>query len=282
VIGAKDVSSRLAVAALVAALALALGCAFSAGVRAATGDAQAAQAGASAEAAGDAGTQAAFRQACDLYDAGEFDAAASAFEAVRGRVTRSADLLFNLGNCYYRQGHLGRAVASYRRALMLAPRDGDARANLDLVRAVAAGGDSAAAGLSRGPGFPLGFASPRQVKTLFYVAYYLASGFLVVALIGGGRLRRPALCGLAAAVVVAVAAFALSEHAVSKMNAGREGVVVVDRAEFKSGPGAAFEEVSALTDGAELRLRAQSSMWIEAQLPTGEIGWVKEEDIERL
>ncbi|MFZ1946530.1 MAG: tetratricopeptide repeat protein [bacterium] len=273
--GADGMSSKLSAVVLLAALALALGCARPAGVRASEARAEGA-------ADADAGTQAAFRQACDLYDAGQFDAAASAFEVLRGRAARSADLLFNLGNCYYRQGRLGRAIASYRRALALAPGDGDARVNLDLVRAAAAGGDSAVVGLSRGPGLPLGPVSPRQLKALFYVACYLASGFLVVALIVGGRLRRPALYGLGVAVVVAVAAFALSQHAVTKMNAGFEGVIVVDRSEFKSGPGAAFEEISALTDGTELRLRAQSGMWVEAQLPTGEIGWVKEKDIERL
>jgi tetratricopeptide (TPR) repeat protein len=266
---------RRAIACVVALLvALGLACAWSAQVRAGAGE---------AEGAVDRGTEAAFRQACDLYDAGEFDAAASAFEAIKTRVARNADLLFNLGNCYYRQGRLGKAAASYRRALLISPRDPDAKANLDLVRAVAAGGDTAVVvGLSRRPGLPLGLASPRQIQIVFYVAYYLASGFLVVALVGGVRLRRPAVYGLAAAVVVALAVFALSRYAASGMDARSEGVVVVDRAEFKSGPGAAFEEMSALSDGTELRLRARSSMWVEVQLVTGEVGWVKETDIERL
>ena len=47
---------------------------------------------------------------------------------------RSAVLYTNLGNAYFRNDNLGRAVLSYERALKLDPSDGDARQNLAFVR----------------------------------------------------------------------------------------------------------------------------------------------------
>jgi hypothetical protein len=48
----------------------------------------------------------------------------------------SPELRYNLGNAYYKSGNLGRAVLNYERSLRLAPRDEDARANLELVQSM--------------------------------------------------------------------------------------------------------------------------------------------------
>lgn len=46
----------------------------------------------------------------------------------------SATAYYNLGNAYYRDGKLGRAVIAYERALRIDPANADARANLAFVR----------------------------------------------------------------------------------------------------------------------------------------------------
>jgi len=223
-----------------------------------------------------------FREACDLYERGDFGGALAGFEAIKTAGIRSAVVYFNLGNCYYRQDQLGRSIANYRRALLVAPRDGDARTNLRLARASVYGGDSTA---TRSPGLstlPLGLASPRRVQALFYVAYYLGAVFFLAVLFLGGKLRRRAFYGLVVALVVAGVAFGLSRYAVSKLASVSEAVVVVDRAELKSGPGNAFEEISVLPDGAEVSLRAKSGMWVEVALPGGEVGWLRQDELETI
>jgi tetratricopeptide (TPR) repeat protein len=71
-----------------------------------------------------------------LYEAGDFEEAATTYEETVARGVISSDLFYNLGNAYYKSGNLGRAVLSYERALRLAPRDEDARANLGLVQSM--------------------------------------------------------------------------------------------------------------------------------------------------
>ena len=46
----------------------------------------------------------------------------------------SADLYYNLGNAYYRQENITRAVLNYERALLLSPGDRDIRFNLQMAR----------------------------------------------------------------------------------------------------------------------------------------------------
>lgn len=46
----------------------------------------------------------------------------------------SADLYYNLGNCYYRMDQMTQAVLNYERALLLSPGDKDIRFNLQMAR----------------------------------------------------------------------------------------------------------------------------------------------------
>ncbi len=67
------------------------------------------------------------------YDAGAFERAASAFEALVAEHPRDAALHYDLGSALLKSGRLGRASASYQRAFDLDPRDSDTRHNLDFV-----------------------------------------------------------------------------------------------------------------------------------------------------
>lgn len=240
--------------------------------------------GAEAAVAGaDGGIQPLFGKACDLYESGDFASAEASLETIRASGVRNATVYYNLGNCYYKQGQMGRAVVNYRRALILAPRDGDARANLDLIRSSVGGGDTTAAyGLAVASALPVRLFSPKQLQFLFYVAYYFGAAFFLGTLFLRERSRRISIYGFVLSVVVAGLAFGFSRYVEARFTSSAEAVVVVDRAGLKSGPGPAFDEISTLPDGLELRQRARSGIWVEVQLPTGEVGWVREKDIETI
>jgi tetratricopeptide (TPR) repeat protein len=67
------------------------------------------------------------------YDASDWPEAARAYQSILDEGYFSSEVYFNLGNALYKGGQPGEAVLNYRRALSLAPRDPDARANLQFV-----------------------------------------------------------------------------------------------------------------------------------------------------
>jgi tetratricopeptide (TPR) repeat protein len=224
-----------------------------------------------------------FNDGCDLYEQGDFGLAAEHFESLIARGVKSAAVYYNLGNCYYKQGHTGRAVATYRRGGMLAPRDSDIKTNLNLVRSVVGFRDTTASyDLGGVAVFPLRLASPRELMLVFYVGYYLTIICLVCVLFFGGNLRRKSLRILIVLLVVTVGALGFARYGVSRFNNGSDGVVTSEKAEFMSGPGTAFDELARLPDGVEVRLRARSGIWVEVELSTGDIGWIREKDIEKI
>lgn len=77
-------------------------------------------------------------QANRHYESGDFEAAALAYEAMVSDGVQNGVLLFNLGNAYFKQGDIGRAILNYERAALLIPRDQDLRANLALAQSATA------------------------------------------------------------------------------------------------------------------------------------------------
>ena len=75
-----------------------------------------------------------FSAANELYAKGKFAEAAAIYENILQTGGQSPALLFNDGNAEFKAGHPGKAIAAYRRAELLAPRDAELRANLAFVR----------------------------------------------------------------------------------------------------------------------------------------------------
>src|SRR5579871_2570851 len=90
-----------------------------------------------------------FVSANKLYEEGKFSDAASAYETLIQGGTVSSALYFNLGNAYFKSGQLGRAVAAYRDAQRLSPRDPEVRANLQFVRGQVQGPTLSLTGVQR-------------------------------------------------------------------------------------------------------------------------------------
>ncbi len=75
-----------------------------------------------------------FNAANKLYEQQKFAAAAAEYEKLVQSSNISSAIYFNLGNAYFKAGQLGRAIAAYRRAEDIAPRDPDIQANLQFAR----------------------------------------------------------------------------------------------------------------------------------------------------
>ena len=71
------------------------------------------------------------------YDADKFANALELYLQASVEDGVSSDLFYNIGNTYYRMGELGQSVLYYERALMLDPRNEDAKSNLEYQKVFA-------------------------------------------------------------------------------------------------------------------------------------------------
>lgn len=204
-----------------------------------------------------------------------FEEAAGGFQSLLEQGYRNASLEYNLGNAYLRLGRLGYAILHYRRALELAPRDPDVRANLELARQRV---------------HPQIHPSGRRalVDRLLIVRHWLPPatrwqagvalstlGWLLAVV---WLLRRRGALLLAAAVAV-IPGVLLQIELLSELHDQQrrpEAVVVGQPVELRRGRGEAYEPVlpEPLGPGVELRIVETRGDWVRVQLRNDTGGWL--------
>ena len=72
-------------------------------------------------------------KADEAYTAGSYDTALEIYTSALDKGYESADLYYNVANCYFRKGELAASILNYERALKLDPSHDDAKHNLEFA-----------------------------------------------------------------------------------------------------------------------------------------------------
>ena len=210
-----------------------------------------------------------FSAANKLYAEGRFAQAASAYEKILQSGEQSPALLFNAGNAEYKAGHLGKAIAAYRRAELLTPRDPELRANLDFVRNQVQGSTVHESNWQRW----IDTLSLNEGAVLTAVLFWLTLSLFAA------RQIRPALVpklrGLTrlAVVLTVFSATILGLQAASHFN-GETAVVTTAEATARSGPFDDAQTTFTVHDGAELTVLDRHDYWLQVKNGAGQTGWL--------
>lgn len=212
-----------------------------------------------------------------LYAQGKFAAAAAAYEQILHSEGQSPALLFNCGNAEFKAGRLGRAIAAFRRAELLAPHDAEIRANLAFVR-------SQVPGSSFQPNRWLGWVSQLSLNE----AALLAAFFLwVVSALRIARQLQPALAPKLRSLTRLATALCLFTAGVLAVQAANHfnsavAVVTVPEAIARSGPFDDAQTAFTLHDGVELGILERHDHWVQVADGTGKIGWLNDRQVDIL
>ncbi|MFH1504138.1 MAG: tetratricopeptide repeat protein [Candidatus Omnitrophota bacterium] len=80
-----------------------------------------------------------FSKANKFYEQTEYDKAITEYENIIDRGLESGNIYYNLGNCYLKQGQLGKAILNYERANRLIPRDRGLQSNYKYAKSLIKG-----------------------------------------------------------------------------------------------------------------------------------------------
>ncbi len=216
-----------------------------------------------------------FSEANRAYEATQYEAAGAAYEEIRQSQLECPELYFNLGNTYYRQGELGKAILSFRRCLRLNPRDREARRNLELTRNRV--GDQPRPPLLRKIATTVLETFSSRELTRAVLALYWAAGILVsYRLVRRSRRTRIAL------IIVLVVAVPCLLLWWGRLSFERQPVaVLIETAAARSGPGDDYQLQFTAGEGTEVREERREHGWYLVRVPQGHRGWVKAEKLER-
>ena len=218
-----------------------------------------------------------FDSANELYAKGKFAVAAAAYEKILQTGTVSPALWFNYGNAEFKLGQPGRAIAAYRRAELLVPRDDEVRANLDFVRNQVTGPTLRE---SRWQDW-LGTLSLNEWTTLAASASWLT--FILLALRQIQPAWRPRLRGLTSGLVALTILSFGGLAAAATIHFSKPIAVVIDtEATARSGPFAEAQDAFKAQNGAELAVLDRRNNWLQVADGSGRIGWLPARQVEVL
>jgi len=212
------------------------------------------------------------------YQKGKYEEAVASYESVLHSKKESADLYFNIANCYYKLSKVAPAIYYYEKALVLNPNDHEIQNNLafahkmtiDEIKIVPKVGFEK---LLRD------FTAAFHYNTWAWITVTL-SGFFLLFFIGyyfsqytlSKRIFFIGMFALIFLILLSVSA-AIFEKA-HYLNE-RPAIVFAEVAQVKSEPKTSSSDVFVLHEGAKVFLHEALENWIKVELTDGSEGWIE-------
>ena len=226
------------------------------------------------------------------YTADNYILAEALYCEAISRFGTSSTLFYNLGNAYYRQGNLGKAIVNYERALKLDPTNADASANLEFVKGKIADRQlDESSILDRLWG---NLVTGLKADTWAWVSIILFALFLAGALTylfsSVVIVKKVSFFGGIIVFVVCALSIVISFAAANRATTDRYAVVLPPSAQLSTTPREArnqSEEAFLLHEGTKVEIvdSVTSNVvgkWYEVLVGPGKRAWIKATDVERI
>ena len=219
------------------------------------------------------------------YIDGDYAAAVTAYQAIENRGYSSARLYYNMGNAYYKQGQIGRAILYYNRALVVSPSMDDARHNLEIAEA------QTKDNIAVVPEFFLN----RYMRTLrstiscsawsaMSVAFFgVMLLFLLIFLLGSRiKVRKVGFYGAVVSLLLFVVVTIFGVSARNSIIDRPAAIVMSSAISVKSSPDRAATDLFVLHEGTKAEVSSEVDGWSEITIADGKKGWTESAHLERI
>lgn len=227
----------------------------------------------------------AVKQANNLYSKGDYSSAAKLYEKILTTEGVAPELYYNLGNAYYKTNEIGRSILNYERALRLSPTFDDARFNLELAQLKVIDNNVQI------PTFFIGRWIENLIKLqksnqwlglsiiLFLIS--LISAFLFV--FGSTRQFRK-MSFYVGSILLGISVLMLIFSGIRKdqLLNHHEAIVLTGVVSVKGSPDKSGTDLFQLHEGTKVVVKSTLGSWTEIKLGNGNIGWVEQDNIERI
>jgi tetratricopeptide (TPR) repeat protein len=218
-----------------------------------------------------------FAKANASYASGDFTGAEKLYRQILSSGVESGAVLYNMGNACFKQKKIGEAIYYWEKARQILPRDADVRTNLELANLYVVDRiEELPAPLSvRWIRSAVGFFTTEQegwlVLGLFLIANILAAVFICTR--SPSVALKALLSASMAAFLALLCAASLAWKVYDSKNTSK-GVVIAEKVEIRSGPGADNITVFTVHEGIVLKVHSQAGGWYQVSLSNGWSGWL--------
>ena len=229
--------------------------------------------------------QTAFDQGNKFYEKENYQAAIKSYQSVINTGKQSAELYFNLGNCYYKIQKVAPAIYNFEKALLLSPNDTEIKTNLEFARKMAIDDIKVIP--------KVGFSKLIQDFTakyyydnwawiavafaflflLFFVGYYFSHSTVF---------KRVFFFGMFFWLLGIGLSTASGFYEKGRMDNERPAIVFAETASVKSEPKISATDAFVLHEGTKVYILESIANWKKVELTDETTGWIEESAIKEI
>ena len=227
------------------------------------------------------------KEAADAYRTGDFAQSIELYENIINnhllQGEESAELYYNLGNAYFRDNQLGKAILNYERALLLDPGDGDTRhnlrfANLSTEDKIDSSQDLFFVNWFRGLQNMFNSNTWASIAIAFFILFLICIAIYLFVKILWAR-KASFFTGIVFLILLVVAnVFAFRQKDLRKNH--KTAIVMAGAAQVMSSPDNNSNEVFQLHEGTKVSITDTDGNWFEIEIANGSVGWLYKESVE--
>ncbi|MDQ1272273.1 MAG: hypothetical protein QG591_903 [Planctomycetota bacterium] len=194
--------------------------------------------------------------------------AAIQYETILAGGFKNGQIYYNLGNTYYRQGELGKAIVNYRRAEQFMPRSADLDANLRLVKGFTEDREFSTEipPVIRRIFFWFFFLNQNELSIVAVSLYVVLMISLFFSIIRKYAWLRRVMVGFSIALFVVVVSLGSKIYSEQGVN---RGVIIATKCEVRYGPGEEYETKFEIHNGAECVIEDEKDDWYRVYVNVG-------------
>lgn len=225
-----------------------------------------------------------FSRGNQYYGDGNYKAAIEEYKKIIDSGYESWEVYYNLGNAYFKDRQIARAILNFERAKRLNPKNEDINYNLEL---------SNLAIVDRIQELPPFFLSKWiwnithsiSLKLLggLAIAIYLILISLVILriFVKSPQFKKAALISLILTGIFLISFVGFFSIRIIETETKVEAIVIRDKVDVKSGPNDSGIEFT-LHEGVKIQIKDRFEDWLKIRLADGKIGWLRQDVVEEI
>lgn len=225
-------------------------------------------------------------EADQAYQANDYIKAIQLYEEILNTQGESADIYYNLGNSYYKEKNVAKAVLNYERAFLLNPGDADIRFNLEMARAKSVDQITPTSEVFIVTWIKAltNSCSEKEWSVIGIMAFFLLLAGLAVYIFGSRVvIRKIGFIGAVVFLIVTAFANLFAAEQKDKLTERTGAIVMSPTITVKSTPDESGTDLFVIHEGTKVFIDDNSmESWKEIRLEDGKKGWLPANAIEKI
>ena len=229
--------------------------------------------------------QGSFKNANEMYQKGDYNGAIRSYESILDAKQESAEVYFNLGNCYYKLNKVAPAIYNYEKALTLKPNDKDILNNLNFAKKLTIDEikEVPKVGFEK---LVRDFTATYHYNTWAWISVVLAVLFLLFFLgyyfSALTLYKRVFFVGMFIIVIAILISVLSAIFERNHYQNERPAIIFNEMVSVKSEPKSTSSEVLELHEGTKVFVLESFDGWHKVQLTDGTEGWLEKSEVKEV